>query len=39
LQLKDFKDLVEVKYKYDPSKSVKNKAKDILQKWGELKQK
>ena len=39
LELKDFKDLVEVKYKYDPSKSVKNKAKAILQKWGELEQK
>jgi HEAT repeat protein len=37
LELKDFKELIEVKYKYDPSKSVKNKAKEILEKWGELK--
>ncbi len=37
LELKEFVDLVYVKYKYDPSKSVKNKAKQLLEKWGILK--
>lgn len=36
LELKDFIEILKVKYKYDPSKSVKNKAKEILQKWDSL---
>ncbi|GIX41696.1 MAG: hypothetical protein KatS3mg129_1429 [Leptospiraceae bacterium] len=38
LELKEYKEMIEIKYKYDPSKSVKNKAKEILKKWGELKE-
>lgn len=33
LGLKEFYDLVETKSKYDPSKSVKKKAQEILQQW------
>ncbi|MCS7205582.1 MAG: hypothetical protein NZ853_07785 [Leptospiraceae bacterium] len=33
LELKEFRELLEVKSLYDPSKSVKRKAKEILEKW------
>ncbi len=39
LELKDYIEILKVKYKYDPSKSVKNKAKEILQKWNALEEK
>lgn len=36
LDLKEFKDLVEIKYKYDPNKSVKKEAEKVLKKWNLL---
>ncbi|MFN3605305.1 MAG: HEAT repeat domain-containing protein [Leptonema sp. (in: bacteria)] len=36
LELKEFKDLLEIKYKYDSSKSVKKEAERILKKWNYL---
>lgn len=36
LELKEFKDLLEIKYKYDPSKSVKKEAERVLKKWNYL---
>ncbi len=34
LDLKEFIELVETKAKYDPSKSVREEAKKVLEKWG-----
>ncbi len=36
LDLKEFKDLLEIKYKYDPSKTVKKEAEKVLKKWNLL---
>lgn len=36
LELKEFKELLEIKYKFDPSRSVKKEAERVLKKWNYL---